>query len=205
MGSGITLVIPSIPLRKASLVQAMASAMLNTLPPDAYAIAIDHDGEGAAVTRQRALDMVQTPYVAFMDDDDELMDNHLEDLMAHMLSTGADMVYSWFIMNGAFDPFPKSHFTDEFDPENPIETTITTLCRTEVAQAVGFQAIPERVHNTGEDHNFVLSLVKGGYKISHLAKRTWYYNVHGFNTGGLARNWENNYAALKARVNREQG
>lgn len=205
MGSGITLAIPSIPLRKASLVQAMASAMLNTLPPDAYAIAIDHDGEGAAVTRQRALEMVDTPYVAFMDDDDELMDTHLEDLLVHMQATGADMVYSWFTMVGGIDPFPRSHFTDEFDPEKPIETTITTLCRTDAAKTVGFQAIKERLHNTGEDFNFVLGLVKHGYKISHLPKRTWYYNVHGFNTGGLARNWENNYALLKAGVNREQG
>jgi hypothetical protein len=183
----------------------MATGMLNTLPPDAYAIAIDHDGEGAAKTRQRALDMVETPFVAMMDDDDELMSNHLEDLMVHMLKTGADMVYSWFVMVGGKDPFPPSHFTDEFDPNNPVETTITTLCRTDAAKDVGFKAIPQRLHNTGEDYNFVLGLVQKGYKISHLPRRTWYYNVHGFNTGGLARNWQNNYAALRPGSNNGQG
>lgn len=197
MSSGITLAIPTIPPRKACLVQAMASAMVNTMPPDAYAIAVDNNGEGADVTRQRALDMVKTPYVAFMDDDDELMDCHFADLMAHMEETGADMVYSWFVMNGGIDPFPATHYLNQFDPNSPIETTITTLCRTEVAKAVGFNRIPERLYNTGEDHNFVLGLVKGGYKISHLVKRTWYYNVHGLNTGGLASNWQDNYAALK--------
>lgn len=193
----ITLVIPTIPPRKACLVQAMASAMLNTLPPVAYAIAVDVNGEGADVTRQRALDTVKTPYVAFMDDDDELMDCHFRDLFDHMQKTDADMVYSWFVMDGGTDPFPPTHYTNEFDPKNPIETTITTLCKTAVAQDVGFKRIPERLHNTGEDFNFVLGLVKGGFKISHLVKRTWYYNVHGLNTGGLGRNWADDFAALR--------
>jgi glycosyltransferase involved in cell wall biosynthesis len=196
-GAEITLVIPTIPPRKACLVQAMASAMLNTLPPAAYAIAVDTFGEGADVTRQRALDTVQTPYVAFMDDDDELMDCHFADLLGHLRKTEADMVYSYFVMVGGNDPFPPSHYTAEFDPANPIETTITTLCRTEAAKAVGFKRIPERLYNTGEDFNFVLGMVEKGFKISHLVKRTWYYNVHGLNTGGMAANWKNDYAALR--------
>lgn len=192
MGSGITLVTPTIPKRPACLMQAIGSAMLNTLKPDGYSIAVDHDRQGAAPTRNRALMSVRasdSPWVAFLDDDDELMPEHLEKLYRHAMETGADFVYSWFVMVGGTDPFPETHYTDEFNPENPIETTITTLVRTELAQEVGFHRLEERQHNSGEDYNFVLGCIKAGAKIRHLVDRTWYYNVHGLNTSGLPSNW----------------
>lgn len=187
--SGITVVIPAIPPRPACLMEAMGSAWLNTLKPDGFSIAIDIEGEGAAATRNRALmavDAKATPWVAFLDDDDLFMSEHLEKLKRHAEDTGADFVYSWFIPEGFQDPFPRSHFTDEFDPANPIETTITTLVRTELAQSVGFHPIPDRKINSGEDYQFVLDCVKAGAKIRHLAERTWVYRKHGFNTSGLS-------------------
>lgn len=192
MGSGITVVIPTIPPRPACLMQAQFSAWQNTLPPDSFSIAVDHDRQGAAVTRNRALMAVRaadSPFVAFLDDDDEMMQDHLEKLYFHMMETGADFVYSWFVMRGGTDPFPETHYTEEFDPANPIETTITTLVRTELAQEVGFQALKERQFNSGEDYNFVLNCVKAGAKIKHLVDKTWYYNVHGLNTSGLPTRW----------------
>lgn len=191
MKSGITVAIPSIPIRKACLAQAYASAAVNTLAPDAYAIAIDNEREGAPATRQRALDMVTTPLVAFLDDDDEFMEDHLQKLYQHMVDVDADYVYSWFIMQGGKDPFPKERLHEEFDPANPVETTITILVKTELAKQVGFKAIPERLYNTGEDFNFTLGCVQAGAKISHLkGEHTWYYNVHGFNTSGKPENWK---------------
>ena len=195
-GSGITVVIPTIPPRPACLMEAVASAWLNTLKPIGFSIALDVDGEGAAATRNRALMSVRaadSPWVAFLDDDDEMHPDHLAKLMAHAEATGADFVYSWFDAEGFKDPFPESHYLNEFDPANPIETTITTLVRTELAQEVGFQPIPERKINSGEDYNFVLGCVKAGAKISHLVDRTWTYRHHGFNTSGLASNWTGVY------------
>lgn len=192
MGSGITVVIPTIPIRGACMMQAMGSAWLNTLKPDGFSVAIDHDRKGAAPTRQRALMAVNpkdSPLVAFLDDDDEFMPEHLEKLRNHMLVTGADYVYGWFEAVGMNDPFPASHFTDEFDPANPIETTITVMVRTELAQEVGFHRDPERKHNSGEDYQFLLGCLAAGGKVAHLAERTWYYNYHGMNTGGLPTNW----------------
>lgn len=193
MGSGITVVIPTIPPRPACLFEAMYSAWTGTLKPDSFSVALDSEGLGAAATRNRALMNVrasESPWVAFLDDDDLFMPEHLEKLKRHAEDTGADFVYSWFEPEGMKDPFPITHFTNEFDPENPIETTITTLVRTELAQEVGFQPIPERVINSGEDYNFVLGCVKAGAKIRHLAERTWIYRNHGFNTSGLAKNWK---------------
>lgn len=192
-GSGITVVIPTIPPRPAVLMEAIASAWLNTLKPIGFSVALDTEGEGAAATRNRALKAVDawtSPWVAFLDDDDLMDPEHLAKLMAHAEATGADFVYSWFHAEGFKDPFPESHYLNEFDPANPIETTITTLVRTELAQEVGFQPIPERQFNSGEDYNFVLGCVKAGAKISHLVDRTWTYRHHGFNTSGLAKSWK---------------
>jgi glycosyltransferase involved in cell wall biosynthesis len=188
--SGITVAIPSIPIRKACLAQAYASAAMNTLLPDSYAIAIDNERKGAPDTRQRALDMVTTPLVAFLDDDDEFMEDHLEKLYDCMVQNNADYVYSWFVMRGGKDPFPRERLYEDFDPANPVETTITTLVKTELAKSVGFKAIPERLYNTGEDFNFTLGCIAAGAKIVHLkGERTWYYNVHGLNTSGKPENW----------------
>lgn len=191
-GSGITVVIPTIPPRPACYMEAVGSAWMNTLKPIGISTAIDVDGEGAAPTRNRALMAVRaadSPWVAFLDDDDLMMHQHLEKLMRHAEDTGADFVYSWFRADGFKDPFPETHFTNPFDPANPIETTITTLVRTELAQEVGFQPLPERQINSGEDYNFLLGCIRAGAKISHLAERTWVYRHHGFNTSGLASNW----------------
>lgn len=196
IGSGITVVTPTIPPRGACLMEAIGSAWLNSLKPNGFSIALDVDGEGAAATRNRALMSVRaadSPWVAFLDDDDQMMTDHLAKLKRHADETGADFVYSWFYADGFKDPFPATHFTNQFDPANPIETTITTLVRTELAQEVGFQPLPERKFNSGEDFNFVLGCVKAGAKISHLAERTWVYRHHGFNTSGLASNWTGVY------------
>lgn len=189
MNSDITVVIPTIPVRTHLLLRAIASVGQQTVPPAAIAIAMDVYREGAPKTRQRALDMVQTDWVAFLDDDDEFLPHHLEALLGHALREDADMVYSWFEPVGMKDPFPPTHFTEPFDPNNPIETTITTLIRTEWAQAIGFKPHPRGGWNTGEDYRMVEGLVEGDAKISHLVDRTWRYHYHGKNTAGKPDRW----------------
>lgn len=179
------------------LTRALDSVWNQTLQPDAVHVAVDTEREGAPVTRQRALMCARTDFVAFLDSDDMFMPRHLERLMAHQEETGADFVYSWFKvrLETAFGPqvlehdpvFPPGHFLNPFDPENPIETTITTLCRTELAQQVGFKAL-DRGHdqNTGEDRYFTMGVLEAGGKISHLVERTWYWTHHQGNTSGRA-------------------
>lgn len=187
--SGITVAIPTIPTRTTFLLRAMASVGQQTLPPDAVSIAVDTAKEGAPQTRQRALNAVSTPWTAFLDDDDEFLPPHLELLLNHAMEHEADYVYSWFHPVGMRDPFPETHYTDPFDPESPIETTITILVRTELAQAVGFQRNPRGGANTGEDHWFLQNIVKAGGRVSHLVARTWRYHYHKKNTAGLPENW----------------
>jgi glycosyltransferase involved in cell wall biosynthesis len=188
----ITVVMPSIPARAVRRNAALASIAAQTLSPAAVSVAIDVNKEGAPATRQRALDAAATEWVAFLDDDDAFMPVHLEHLYRHAMDTGADFVYSYFTVIGGRDPFlgpgerESKHFLNEFDPENPVETTVTTLIRTELAKDVGFHKLERGEDtNTGEDYGMVLGCVKRGAVIKHLVERTWYWTHHGGNTSGL--------------------
>ncbi len=194
----ISVITPTHPARTKNGMLARAQASVNeqVLLPDAHIIAFDLDKEGAAATRHRALMMAQTDFVAFLDSDDYFFAEHLDQLMKHQQETNADFVYSWFKLyqetpwGGQLlehDPiFPITHFTRPFDPENPIETTITTLVRTELAKEVGFKPL-DRGHqtNSGEDRYFTLGCLEKGAKVSHLVKKTWAWSHHGANTSGL--------------------
>lgn len=200
----VSVITPTHParLRNGLLDEAVASVWAQTRPPQALHVAVDTDGEGAAATRNRALQAANTDFVAFLDSDDVFLPKHLEWLMAHQEETGADYVYSWFkvlqcMADGSRriledDPvFPVTHYLNEFDPANPIETTITTLVRTELAQTVGFKQLDRGQANSGEDRYFTLACLDAGATISHLRRKSWLWRHHWTapdrmgNTGGL--------------------
>lgn len=195
--SGITVVIPTIPQRTAMRRTALDSVDNQLLPADAVIVVMDNAGEGACITRTRGLNMVTTEWVAWLDDDDEFYPTHLQALMMHAETTGADMVFPWFdVGGGGSDPFPGNE-SREFDVENPHQTTITFLVRTEAAKAVGGftsdldidmedPGVDAQGHRAGEDLRFVIRLARAGYKISHLNQRTWKWLHHSSNTMGLA-------------------
>lgn len=183
----VTVVIPAHPSRARSglLTRALNSVAQQTLQPAVIHVEMDATRSGAAPTRQRGLEAVRTPWVAFLDSDDLFMPKHLKNLMKHARDTDADFVYSWFIMLGGNDPFPPTHFLNPWNPDDPIETTVTTLVRTELAQEVGFYALDRGEVNSGEDRRFTLGCMEKGAKISHLVEKTWYWDHHGGNTSGL--------------------
>lgn len=189
---GITVVTPSIPPRAGLLARALASVAAQTRPAAAVAVAYDHARAGAAVTRQHALEMVRTSWTAFLDDDDELLPQHLDRLLAHARVTGADYVYPWFEVVGGLDPFP-AHFGRLFDPDDPVQTTITVLVRTELAQAVGFCPPAEGAtvagQRWGEDYTFTLGCLAAGGRIVHLPERTWRWHHDSANTSGRPDRW----------------
>src|SRR3954453_5168633 len=132
----IALVIPSIPPREAMLQRALDSVHAQTLQPAQLIVEIDRNRSGAALTRTRGLERVTCPYVAFLDDDDELLPHHLETLAAEMERTSADMVFPWFTVIGGTDPFP-GHFGREWDDAKPRQTTITFMARTKLMKDIG--------------------------------------------------------------------
>lgn len=198
MSNEITVVIPTIAPRKDLLEQALASVRAQTLQPAAVVVEEDTTHAGAPATRHAGLMRATTPWVTFLDDDDLMMPQHLEHLLAHALETGADYVYSWFeTLPLGCDPFPPTHFTEPYDPANPVATTITVMVKTELAQAVGFSDANRRPTETGEDWLFQMGCQERGARISHLAERTWYWRHWGYstpatqvgNTSGLGTRW----------------
>ncbi len=196
----ISVIIPAHParIRNGMLARAVKSVHEQTLAPDAIHVAIDNDRLGAAATRQRALVAADTDFVAFLDSDDLFLPKHLEWLLRHQQDTGADFVYSWFKVLQQFsdgttniledDPvFPLTHYLSPWDPDNPIETTITTLVRTDLAQEVGFAELDRGEANSGEDRYFTLGCQEAGGKISHLVRRSWLW-CHWQLPGGVPGN-----------------
>ena len=192
----ITVVIAAHParLRSGLLSRALSSVCAQTLPPAAVSVAVDLNRLGAPATRQRALDAVQTPWVAVLDSDDVWMPHHLATLMAHAKETGADYVYSGHeTLPPGNSPLPRTHFTKPFDYDNPIETTVTVLVRTGLAQQARYEPLARGENNSGEDYRFLLKCVELGAIISCCPKITWYYDIgtQGQNTSGLPGRGDN--------------
>jgi len=195
----ITVVIPTISTRGDLLSQAVNSIKYQTQLPEAVIIEQDMHHEGAGMTRHRGLWRVTTPWVAFLDDDDLFMPQHLERLWKHAQETGCHYAYSWFeTLPAGSDPFPPTHFTDPWDPNQPRQTTVTTLVQTNLAREAGFLGDPRDTgdgQRAGEDWWFTLECNRLG-KISHLVEKTWYWRHWGFgqpgmpgNTSGLGSRW----------------
>jgi glycosyltransferase involved in cell wall biosynthesis len=169
--------------------RAICSVWQQTILPIQLSVAIDARREGAARTRQRALDAACTEWVAFLDSDDQFMAHHLETLYAHALDNNADYVFSWFLVCGGVDPFPPGHRLDPWDNAVPRQTTMTVLVRTDLAKEVGFdQPIEGETIDgmrAGEDFRFTLGCMSRGAKISRTSERTWVWHHHGGNTSGM--------------------
>ena len=101
----VTAAIAAIPPRADNLLlDAVRSVASQTVElSGGTSVAMDVNREGAARTRQNALDTVKTEWVAFLDDDDFWYPHHVETLLKLQQRTGADFLYSWFDGN---NPFP---------------------------------------------------------------------------------------------------
>lgn len=202
MSSDITVVIPHIAGRADRLAQAVHSVSLQTVAPEAVIIQYDHSREGAATTRNKAIEKVNTTWTAFLDDDDILFPNHLEVCLNTALETGADLVYPYGSFPDRSDPLAVSlngawvsPFGVPFGPEqewhmrhNGNFIPVTHLCRTELVKKVGGfpqqNAFNAKVSGDCEDYGLLLALLDAGAKFVHAPVVTWAYNFHGSNTGG---------------------
>lgn len=194
MRPGITVVIPSIPPRERLLLRALRSVHAQELPAAAVSIAYDHHREGAATTRQRALEAVRTEWTAFLDDDDELLPQHLRRLHEFATGGGYDYVFPWYTVVGGTDPMP-GHFGKPYnsgDPE-PRQTTIVQLVRTELAREAGFlrpsDGLGPGEYESGEDYTYTLRCIALGARIEHLPERTWLWHHDSQNSSGRPDRW----------------
>ena len=177
----ITVVIPTLPERGEQLRIALDSVKAQSRQPQAVHVVVDDDREGAAVTRNRALEYVDTDWAAFLDDDDEFKPHHLRALARHAYLSEADVVYPYFDAVGGVDRIDC--FGVEFDPvllrrRNFIPVTV--LARTELIRAVGgFEDHPDADGKPCEDWGLWLKLLDAGARFSHLPQRTWIWHLRG--------------------------
>ncbi|WP_274919675.1 glycosyltransferase family 2 protein [Streptomyces sp. WZ-12] len=183
----ITLVIPTHPARSRNgmLDRALRSVTAQTLLPSRVIIENDRQRAGACATRNRGLAAVTTPWVAFLDSDDELLPQHLEHLMATAKASHADLVYPWFDLIGGADPFPD--FNRPFDPARLKITNyipVTVLARTQLVKRVGGFTPVKGSAAPCEDWGCWLRMVDAGAHFVHHPERTWRWQWHGANTAG---------------------
>lgn len=236
MSNAITVVIPSIPPRRALLERAQASVagaaahlMRHYQVDTNLVVVLDTARQGAARNRHRGLLEVSTPWVAFLDDDDVMHPDHLTQLYGAALEHSADYLWSRFQIIkrhnewrtcmlgslGCMSGTPHRQYAggeqhlmswdetvpgpvflggkafSQWDDNDPCQTTITTLVRTDLAVAAGgfaqFDDQGELIdgNRRGEDHEFTLNCRKAGGVFRHVERVTWDWHHHDHNTSGL--------------------
>ena len=186
MRPGVTALLTVHParMRNGMLDRALMSVTKQTLQPAAIIAVNDLETEGAGQTRQRALSLVNTQWLAWLDSDDTWDHDHLEKLMRCARETDSVYVYSWF--RAPFDPL--GHFGKMFDKCNPHHTTTVALVRTDVAQEAGVPDTKMNYPVSDEDWGFITRVsalcCERGWNMTHLPERTWTWYQHGMNSSG---------------------
>jgi hypothetical protein len=207
---GITVCVPTIPPRVTMYERALRSigAAARSMPPGVpvqTVVTLDIDKLGAAANRDRALRLVTTEWVAFLDDDDTMDPCHLRELYLAAREHGADYLWSRFrigLPGGQTRPGPSplgAGTFEQWNDDQPAQTTVTTLVRTGLALDVGGfpshgnRDLPEGGlidgQRAGEDWLFTLACRAAGGVFRHVPKVTWTWNHHASNTSGLPSRW----------------
>jgi len=194
----ITVVIAHIPTRRDLLTRALKSVQRQLLAPVEVIVEEDIDHTGAAATKNRGLAQVATDWVAFLDDDDQMLPTHLSTLRRAAADTTADVVYSVPIVpeNPGFVAAEPQYFRP-FDPDvlrqrSFIQTT--SLVRADLMrEAGGFQCPPGSDY---DDWGAWLAMLDLGAKFHHVQEQTFVWHHWGYgkpgqpgNTSGRGDRW----------------
>lgn len=192
----ITVATPAVPSRLGFLNEAIASVVHQRYPAKAHSVVLDLAADGEAATRNRAWKAAETEWVAFLDDDDVFLPNHLEALVLAQEGSGADLVYPWYDMVGSADP-NAGHFGREFKDEYLRQANfipVTYLVRRSLLEETGGFPAPgwhdergvrlpaDQAHST--DWGFLLAALDAGAKFHHVPQKTWVWRIHADNLRG---------------------
>lgn len=194
MDRDVSVIMPHMPIRPNSMVRAIKSAATQTVKPRDIIIAADLDREGAAKTRNRALAKAETTWVAFLDDDDLWLPNHLEVLLDDAEQSHADVVYAGCRVIGPQGQLVAQReewgrFGLPFSAERLREKSylpVTSLVRTKLAQQAWFEAPEGSLY---DDWGFYLRLLDLGAVFHHVPQITWVWHHNGRNTSGQPDRW----------------
>lgn len=193
----VTVIIPHIPTRTFELNRAVASVTAQTHQPENVIIAFDKRHDGSALTRNRALYHISTTWVAFLDDDDEFLPDHLELLLGYGLREGATVVYSGCRVVDAQNvtiPLQEEwgRFGHQFDGallQQRSYIPVTSLVNTSLAKQALFGPPASTPDSDYDDWGFYLRLLGMGARFIHVPEVTWIWHHHGQNTSGRGDRW----------------
>ena len=172
--------------------RAVVSVLNQLRQPDMILVGVDHGRLGAAENRNRMMSSVTTTWIAFLDDDDEFLPQHLLVLLQN--SEDVDVVYTGCQVIGPHgEDIPLQEewgrYGKPFDGlllRKKSYLPVTCLVRTELAQVSSFHA-PEG--SQYDDWGFYLDLLNQGARFLHVPQRTWIWHHWGGNSSGRPDRW----------------
>ncbi len=198
-GQDITVVTPTIPGRNKQLAQALESVRAQTVKPDAHVVVtrtIDltlNVRARIAMARNQCIRAVETQFVAFLDDDNAWLPNHLESLLRGLNSTSADVTYSPCLPVDLGTGEPRVfngldvNLILELGRVQHGQNLIDTNClvRTKLLKKYPFEehwiGTPARCQRHGtcisEDHDLFTTLIDTGATFKWVPNPTWIYSV----------------------------
>lgn len=162
-----TFVVPVAPYHEALLERTLASVQAQTVAA-AIVVVRDTQRRGAGWARNEGLKQVTTPFVSFLDADDEVLPQFVERTRAAW--QWGRYVYTDWLDEGVPYRAPKCPWI------NGSRNVITTLLRTDDARAVG--GFDEALHGM-EDTHFYLKLLSAGVCGVHVEKPLFRYSKDG--------------------------
>lgn len=189
---GVTIITPVAPAHVGVLPRCIASVRNQTVPVE-HLYAIDEAQEGPGVLRNRMLEEVATPYVVFLDADDELEPRFTELCLAAMV--GGHYVYTDWLRDGvAVRVIDRPWCNSSFH-------LVTTLLHTEDVRRVG--GFDEHMRGM-EDTDFYMKLMASGVCGRHLKVPLVHYHRTERSRAQRIRD-DGSIALLKAQIKQRYG
>jgi hypothetical protein len=195
----VTVCTATIQTRVDLLERAKQSVLNQTLKPASHAIKLDTEKTGQPQVLDALIEQVTTKYVAILDDDDELLPNHIELLYKKIVETNADLVFPHFRYSNLSDAGHLEMFKGvPWDNNNPHQVAITWIAKREAILDVGgfsggFDAnsfeVDNRGNRIGPDFNLIKKLAQANKHITNIPDITWIYHVGHPSTLGMPIRW----------------
>ena len=195
----VTVCTATIPTRVELLERAIRSVTNQTLKVQEHSIKLDLDKLGQPAVLDQIIQEAKTKYVAILDDDDELLPNHIELLYKKIIETDVDLVFPHFKYSNLSDAGHLEMFRGlPWDNNNPHQVPVTWMAKREAILDVGgfsgdFDVLSYEVDNQGNrigpDFNLIKKLAKANKHITNIPEITWIYHVGHPSTLGMPIRW----------------
>jgi glycosyltransferase involved in cell wall biosynthesis len=174
----VTVITPTLPER-ATLLEQLADALARQTVPHAWLVRADNDNLGPARIRNELAAQADTTWLAFVDDDDLVYDNHLAALLEN--SNEADVVYSLCDVEGR--EWQPDHDCTHSALESHNTIPVTSMVRKDAFMRVG--GFPLGVRD--EDWALWRAMRHDNARIVCVHETTWLYRFHDVGRGN--RTW----------------